>query len=225
MATIEFSIAGAQRPIEVRHLVMAGWTGRDSASVEAHIAELALLGVARPRTRPIFYHMGNYLISTGADHQVIGTHTSGEVEAVLVSAPSGLFVGVGSDETDRRVEAYNVNVSKQMCPKAIASELWPMSEVADHWDQLELRAWVTRGAERGLYQEGTVARTMTPADLIAHFTSGGTQLPAGTVMFMGTIPANGKVTGGEGFEIEMHDPVLNRTLKHAIRIHRLPYEE
>jgi hypothetical protein len=39
----------------VKSLVVAGWTGRNVAALEAHIKELEAIGVKRPKTVPIFY--------------------------------------------------------------------------------------------------------------------------------------------------------------------------
>ncbi len=44
----------AETAIAVRSLVSAGWTGRDGDAVEDHIAELAAIGVKRPKTIPCF---------------------------------------------------------------------------------------------------------------------------------------------------------------------------
>src|SRR5215472_19067686 len=131
---MDFQVSGVARRIEIAQLVIAGWTGRDSASVEKHIAELEAIGVKRPRAVPIFYRVSAGLLTTGRDVDVVGGHSSGEVEFVLVSAPDGLYVGVGSDHTDRKVEAYGVTVSKQMCPKPVGRELWRFAELESHWD-------------------------------------------------------------------------------------------
>ena len=57
---------------------------------------------------------------TQADRiQVLGDDTSGEVEPVLVGAADRLWVTVGADHTDRKLESYGVAVSKQVCPKVI----------------------------------------------------------------------------------------------------------
>ena len=61
---------------------------------------------------------------------------------MLIGWQGRTFVGCGSDHTDRKVEAYSVTVSKQMCDKPIASELWELEEVVGHWDQMILRSWV-----------------------------------------------------------------------------------
>ena len=39
---------------------------------------------------------------------------------MLIGWQGRIFVGCGSDHTDRKVEAYSVTVSKQMCDKPIA---------------------------------------------------------------------------------------------------------
>src|SRR5277367_1783351 len=167
---LEFLLHNKPVVVEINDLVVAGWTGRDIATVEHHIAELQAIGVARPRSVPCFYRVGANLLTTQATLDVTGGDGSGEVEFVLVSLPQGLYVGVGSDHTDRKVESYGVTVSKQMCPKPISRELWPFAEVNDHWDTMVLRSWVTRDDQKELYQEGVVTRMLAPEDLIERYT-------------------------------------------------------
>jgi Protein of unknown function (DUF2848) len=217
---MEFVVNGAARRIDIGQLVIAGWTGRDKASVEKHIAELEAIGVKRPRAVPVFYRVAASLLTTGRDIEVVGGDSSGEVEFVLVSAPDGLYVGVGSDHTDRKVEAYGVTVSKQMCPKPVGGELWPFAEVDAHWDRLVLRSHVTRGGRRVLYQEGGVSGMLAPRDLLERF-SGSAFLAPGTGMFCGTLAVRGGIGGGERFEIELHDPVRSRSLRHEYAIREL----
>ena len=45
--------AGGDMNATVSSLVIAGWTGRDPAAMEAHIVELEKLGVKRPASTPI----------------------------------------------------------------------------------------------------------------------------------------------------------------------------
>jgi hypothetical protein len=217
---MEFVVNGAARRIDIGQLVIAGWTGRDKASVEKHITELEAIGVKRPRAVPVFYRVAASLLTTGRDIEVVGGDSSGEVEFVLVSAPDGLYVGVGSDHTDRKVEAYGVTVSKQMCPKPIGGELWPFAEVDAHWDRLVLRSHVTRGGRRVPYQEGGVSGMLAPRDLLERF-SGSAFLAPGTAMFCGTLAVRGNIGGGERFEIELHDPVRSRSLRHEYAIREL----
>lgn len=219
--SIEFKVDGATCRIDVSALVIAGWTGRDKAAVEHHIAELAAIGVKRPRTVPCFYRLGANLLTTASEVDVVGEDSSGEVEFVLISARDALYVGVGSDHTDRKVEAYGVTVSKQMCPKPIGPELWRLAEVEDHWDRLLLRSHVTRRGKRLLYQEGPVSRMLAPPDLLARFPDSRGKLPPGTAMFCGTLAVQGEIGGGERFEIELNDPVTGRSLRHEYRARSL----
>ena len=212
---MEFLVRGSPHDIEIRDLVVAGWTGRDKAAVEHHIAELAAIGVKRPRTVPCFYRLGANLLTTTNELEVVGENSSGEVEFVLIAAPDAVYVGVGSDHTDRKVEAYGVTVSKQMCPKPLGRDLWRLADVEGHWDSLVLRSHVTRGGKRRLYQEGPVSRMLAPGELLARFPDSPGSLPIGTAMFCGTLPVQGEIGGGERFEIELHDPDLSRSLKHA----------
>ena len=218
---MDFLIGGAPRRIEISRLVVAGWTGRDKAAVEKHIAELGAIGVRRPRTVPTFYRLGAGLATTAREIEVVGEDSSGEVEFVLVSAPDTLYVGVGSDHTDRKVEAYAITVSKQMCPKPLGAELWPFEELQRHWDRLVLRSYVTRKRKRRLYQEGEVSHMLAPRDLLARFSRSRERLDPGTAMFCGTLPVHGNIAGGERFEMELHDPVKKRSLKHEYAIREL----
>ena len=212
---MEFLIEGTPRRIEIATLIIAGWTGRDKGAVEHHIAELAAIGVKPPRVVPCFYRVGANLLTTTDEIEVVGEDSSGEVEFVLVSAPQGLYVGVGSDHTDRKVEAYGVTVSKQMCPKLMGRELWPLEEVEGHWDSLLLRSHVTRNGKRRLYQEGAVDKMLPPRDLLRRLAGSGASLSPGTAMFCGTLAVQGEIGGGERFEIELHDPANDRSLRHG----------
>ena len=119
--------------IAIDQAVVAGWTGRDAAAVEKHIKELEALGVKRPATTPIFYRVSAARLTTGDAIEAVGDASGGEVEFVLLQHAGRLWVGTGSDHTDREVEKYGVTVSKQMCDKPIAPAFWPFDEVAPHW--------------------------------------------------------------------------------------------
>jgi hypothetical protein len=219
---VEFSVGDRVRRVEIADLVIAGWTGRDKAAVERHIAELAAIGVKRPRSVPCFYRVSADLLTTTQGIQVVGGDSSGEIEFVLIAASDALYVGVGSDHTDRKVEAYGVTVSKQMCPKPIGRELWPLAEVEDHWDQLLLRSHATKAGKRRLYQEGSVSAMLAPQDLLSRFASASGKFEPGTAMFCGTLPVQGEIGGGERFEIELHDPIGKRSLRHEYATRVLP---
>ncbi|MFQ3623584.1 MAG: DUF2848 domain-containing protein [Acetobacteraceae bacterium] len=227
MTTLTFLCldASGRRPVPFtpRALVIAGLTGRDAAAVEHHVAELRALGVRAPSTIPAYFRNGTNLLTTATEIETLGADGSGEVEFVLVALADGLWVGLGSDHTDRRVEAYGIDVSKQVCPKPVAPILWRFEEVAPHWDRLTLRAWIEEAGspELVLYQEGSVSALRPPAEIVCGWT-GGAPLPAGTVMFGGTFAAIGGIRPAPRFEMELEDPVLGRVIRHGYRVRTLP---
>jgi Protein of unknown function (DUF2848) len=207
--------------VAIDRAVVAGWTGRDPAAVEKHIRELEALGVKRPATTPIFYRVAAARLTTGDTIEAVGESSGGEVEFVLLQHQGRLWVGTGSDHTDREVEKYGVTVSKQMCEKPIAPRFWAYEDVAPHWDRLMLRAHVLEGGKRALYQEGAVTAMMEPGALIARHVGSG-RLPEGTLMFGGTLAAHGGVRATSEFAFEIEDPVLGRKIAHAYRVRTLP---
>jgi hypothetical protein len=204
----------------VKELVIAGWTGRDIAALEKHIRELEAIGVKRPKTTSIFYRVAASLLTSADAIEVLGDQSSGEAECVVYSVDGGLFVGVGSDHTDRKAEAVGVSLSKQMCAKPVSREVWRLDDVAAHWDKLVLRSYVNVGAERRLYQEGSFKATRPPTELFRLYNGG--SLPAGTAMFCGTLAVHGGITPSQTFEMELEDPVLRRTITHSYRVKTLP---
>ncbi len=218
--------------VGVDDVIVAGWTGRDPAAVEKHIKELEALGVKRPAATPIFYRVSAMRLTTATEIEVVGPHSGGEVEFVLLQHDGRMWVGLGSDHTDREVETYGVTVSKQMCDKPLAPVFWAFDDVASHWDRLMLRSHVVENGERRIYQEGSVAAMLEPLDLIGrcprsslHAQVGkgsGGRLPDGALMFCGTLAARGGVRPTERFEFEIEDPVLGRSIAHAYSVRILP---
>ena len=207
--------------LAIDQAVIAGWTGRDPVARDKHIAELEAIGIARPASTPIYYRVSACRITTADSIEVSGGDSSGEVEFVLIGWQGRTFVGLGSDHTDRKVEAYNVTVSKQMCDKPIAAELWELEDVIDHWDQMILRSFAFIDGARVLYQEGTLDGMLPVADLIQRG-FGGKTLPDGCAMFGGTFAAKGGIRSASRFEFELEDPVLKRVIKHGYDVVTLP---
>ncbi|RBJ81339.1 DUF2848 domain-containing protein [Pseudomonas sp. MWU12-2534b] len=225
MHPMTFNVIGhGEQQVYIKHLIIAGWAGRNRDAVEQHIAELEVLGVRRPSQTPCFYRVSASLLNSAPCIQVAGKDSSGETEVVLIPGAQGLLVGLGSDHTDRKVESYDVTVSKQMCDKPIAQELWRYAEVEAHWDQLVMRTWRVRNGQRQLYQQGPVSNLLTPQALLAKLNGTG-EMPANTAMFCGTQPVIGELGHGEAFEMELFDPVLKRSLRHQYGVESLPVVE
>ncbi len=226
MARLEFDGAakgGVEKVVvDIDELVIAGWTGRDVVALDHHIEELKAIGVQPPSKVPLYYRVAAQMLTQADRIQVLGDDTSGEVEPVLVGAADRLWVTVGADHTDRKLESYGVAASKQVCAKVIGRTAWRFEEVEPHWDRLMLRSFVAEGGKKVLYQEGPLARIRAPRDLIAGWRNGEKKLPAGAAMFCGTLPAIGAIRSSSRFEMEIEDPVLGRKLAHAYEVTALP---
>lgn len=203
-------------------LVVAGWAGRDAELVEHHVAELAAIGVPRPSSVPLFYRVGENTLTQSDRIRVLGSASSGEVECFVFADQDELFVSVASDHTDRKLEAYGVAMSKQVCPKPVARTAWRYNDVAAHWDDLVIRAWIEEDGERSLYQEGTLAGLLSIADLIERYTGNKGRLPNGTGMTCGTVGVFGGIRPASLFDMEIFDPHLNRNIRHRYTVDVLP---
>lgn len=215
MTQLTLNFDGQEATVTIDTAIIAGWTGRDRAAVEEHIAELEALGIARPSSVPVFYRVSASRITT-ADAIESPSASSGEVEPVLLRHDGRLWVGVGSDHTDRDVETYSVAVSKQLCDKPIAAHVWLYEEVAPHWDQLLLRSWVDDDVA---YQDGTLAALRHPDELLR---LADPQLCDGSIIFCGTLPAIGGIRPAGQFRYQLTDPVRNRTIGGRYSMRRLP---
>ena len=209
------------RTCEIDTLVIAGWTGRDVAALEHHIEELKAIGVQPPSSVPLYYRVAADLLSQADAIQVLGDDSSGEAEPVLVGTPDRLWVTVGSDHTDRKLETYGVAPSKQVCAKVVGRTAWRFEDVEPHWDRLILRSFIAENGKKVPYQEGLLAKIRPPRDLVAGW-RGDRRLPSGVAMFCGTLPAIGGIRPSTRFDMEIEDPVLGRTLSHAYTIEALP---
>jgi len=200
-------------------LVVAGWTGRDEKALHHHIEELAAIGVPRPSSVPVFYRISTANLMQTANLQVLGADTSGEAEPVVVAMVDGLWLGIGSDHTDRKAETMGIALSKQLCAKVVGKSLWRLEDVASHWDQLILRAYVTIDDKRLKYQEGPLSAMRDPADLMSR---AGAKFETGTIMFCGTLGAIGGIRPASQFTALLEDPVLGREMMCEYDIDILP---
>jgi hypothetical protein len=198
-------------------LVIAGWTGRDPAMVQAHVEELAALGVPRPPKTPLIYRVAASLLTQEDRIQVQGARTSGEAEFILLRHDGHLWVGVGSDHTCRALEAISVPASKQCCAKPVGPALWRFSDLRAHWDRLELRSYAVREGHRVPYQDASVAAILRPDTLVGLCEAQDANLDE-SLVFCGTVPLLSEWARADEFICELHDPVLNRRMECRYRV-------
>ena len=217
---------GATLALAPTRLVIAGWTGRDSAAIEHHIEELERLGVPRPSTVPLYYRASRTLLTQDADLEMLGGASSGEAEPVLLRHGGRWWLTVGSDHTDREVESYAVDVSKQLCAKPVARQAWAWDSVADRADALVLRSEIFEAGAWVTYQEGLLAKIRPLESLLAGLPAD-VPVADGLLMFCGTL---GALPRGDGvgirpaarMRIEIVDGATGRRLHHDYQVTPLP---
>lgn len=215
------------RPLTFRvsRMVNAGYTGRDQDEVRKHIDELAEKGIPGPEKTPTLYPVVPKTLTKDSRIDVYGAETCGEIEYVLfVVDDNEIYVGIGSDHTDRHLEETDIPRSKQICPNLVSETVWPLAEVEAHWDRMIMKSDVICHGETIAYQDGPLERIMGPRALLDFVR---TRVPgslAGTVIYSGTL---GSLTGGfvfgERFSSRLTDPVLKRSLVCDYAVQTLDY--
>ena len=218
---------GGMKPLSfsVRRMVNAGFVGRDREAVRRHIEELRKEGVPVPEKVPTLYPVASYFITTGDMLEVVDESTSGEAEFVLLLQKGKMYVGVGSDHTDRKLEASSIIKAKQICPNVVSSVVWPYEELKDVWDDLVLRSWVKKDGQRIPYQETKLSSIMSVEDILSFVRSKVKDGDLdGMVIYSGTVPSlGGEIIYGEGFEVELHNPQANDSLRCKYKVKLLDY--
>lgn len=215
--TLVFDTDRGEITAEAMALTVAGWTGRDQAAVRHHVEELAAIGVPRPSETPLFYRVSADLLTQADRIDVLGHETSGEVEPFLIRLGGALWLGLGSDHTDRGLEAVSVAHSKQVCAKPVARSLWRLGEVEDRLDRLRMTTWIGDGDTREVYQQGTLAGLLPLRTLLDR-----APLGEGEAMLCGTVPAIGGVRPATDYEMELADPGTGAAIRLSYRAAALP---
>lgn len=184
-----------------------------------------------------------YLLTTEDAIEVQGHQTSGEVEFVAMAQTDEILISVGSDHNDRSVEKmwtamlgkiFDTAKSKQMVPAVVAKDAWLYRDIKDHWDQIVVKSFVTVSNKKTLYQE-LYLKDMLHMDFYLDRTpwliedgsvlfggSGGMSTDLPSNLYQGQPTMEGLIFPSD-FYVEMHDPVLGRSINHAYDI--FPLEE
>lgn len=208
MTRLSFELPdGSTQDVEVKHLLNAGYAGREQDEVQAHIAELAELGVPGPATTPALYPVSPYLAQQVSEVQVQHARTSGEAEWALVITDDGVLLTVACDHTDRALEVHGVAWSKNASPDVLGRKAWRLDDVRDHLDQITLRGWVGAGDTADtLIQDSTLGALLTPDYWLEVLAERGLNTP-GTVLISGTVAmAAGVDQFARSWKVEMVDP-------------------
>ena len=211
-----------QQEWPVARALLAGYTGRDQATVRAHVAELAAHGIAAPERVPTVYAVpGTRVLVTDAI-SVHGADTSGEGEFVMARRGDRLLIGVASDHTDRALEGYSIVKAKQCSDKPVGAIWWDYADLADHWDSIRLHADALVEGDWQPYQDGPLADMLTPPDILAEVDRRVAPID-GDLVFSGTLPViGGEFRPSREFRVTLTDPVAHREIACSYRIDVLP---
>ena len=206
-------------------MVNAGYVGKNQEEVRRHIEELAAKGIPGPKSVPVLFPVVPNMLSLDQTIEVYGNETSGEVEYVLcVVTEDEVYVGLGSDHTDRHLEESDIPRSKQICPNIMSRSVWPLKEVENHWDDLLITANVDKDGEELLYQEGRLGLLLNPAELMSFVKS---KIPGpleDLIIFSGTMGTlTGEFVFGQKFSAALLDEKLNRRLEISYEVKPLDY--
>ena len=208
-------------------MINAGYVGRDQEVVRKYIAELEAKGIPGPKSTPVLFPVNPRTLVINEDIEVYGNQTAGEVEYVLlIEDAQTIYVGMGSDHTDRLLEETDIPRSKQICPNVMCSTVWPLKDVEQHWDELTFDSQVVKDGETIANQDGRLATILNPAALKEFTRSKVGENLDGTLIFSGTVGTiSGQYIYGERFIAGLHDPILNRSLSVDYGVRPLDYLE
>jgi hypothetical protein len=210
-------VNGSLKAIEFTpiHIINAGYTGRNQTAVQAHIDELRKEGIPAPDKTPTYFVKFIDKMTQNESFEVLDeTDHSGEGEFVLLFEKNQIYVGVGSDHTDRKLEIIDIPKAKQIYPNTISKDLWNLSDVINHWDEIILRSWVSLDGKKTLFQESALSAMLDANDLIKRVQELlvdplNTQ---GLVIYSGTVASLFSLSYSSYFETELDDPVQNRKI-------------
>lgn len=212
-------------PIQYDGLYAIGYAGRNLEKTMEHIKELEeQLGVPAPKKIPTIFQMSNQNLTQDEDLFFVGADSCGEVEYIIITQGEKLYIGLGSDHTDRKLEAASVPKAKQVAVKPIAYDVWEYEDVKDHWDGIILRSYQMVNGEEIPYQDGTLADIL-PVEFLLNELNERIGDVSHAVIFSGTVPLMNGFKYGDTFRFEMIDTVLDRKIEHKYNVQVITEEE
>jgi hypothetical protein len=223
MTKLSFELPdGTTKTVVVTDLLNAGYAGREQKEVQAHIAELAELGVPGPSATPAMYPVSSYLAQQAGEVVVQHGRTSGEAEWALVITDDGVLLTAACDHTDRDLEVHGVAWSKNASPDVLGRKAWRLDDVRDHLDLITLKAWVgAEGEADSLIQDSSLGALLTPDYWLDVLELRGLNKP-GTVLISGTVAMIAGVNQfARSWRVEMADPVTGQSVDVAYAVRQM----
>lgn len=190
------------------HVYVVGYSGSNKEKTYAHIKELEeQLNVAPPKQIPTIFEVSKELLAQDKNLYFVDDMTSGECEYVILVKNGEMYIGLGSDHTDRRLESLSVPKAKQICLKPISEDFWKYDEIKDHFKKIKLNA-KSDGKD---YQIGSLSDIMSVEEILKELNERIGEID-NSIIFSGTVPLVGGYEYGENFYLELVDEVLDRKI-------------
>lgn len=202
------------------HVYVVGYSGSNKEKTYEHIKELEeQLNVAPPKKIPTIFEVAKETVTQDDNLFFVGEQTSGECEYVIIIKDGKKYIGLGSDHTDRELEAISVPKSKQVCLKPISQDFWEYDEIKDHMNEIKLIS-----KQNGkLYQDGTLADILPVEEILKELTDVLGEID-NCIIFSGTVPLVDGYLYTDNFYMELNDERLNRKIVCEYKINVIPDE-
>ena len=228
---IKFKVKGkdnssiGQIEFDLNRLLIVGYSGSNIEKIKEHIKELKEhLGVPEPKRIPTIFECSRELLTTEKNIKFIGDMTSGEVEYLIIKHSNEIYIGIGSDHTDRKLESISVPKAKQICPKPIGEEVWLYKDVKEHWNEIEAESYQNIDRKKVLYQKGKLSEILPVEKIISELENRVGNIED-SVIFSGTVPLASTFKYGKEFICKIVDKNNNSTLNLNYKINKISEEE
>lgn len=211
--------------INLEKVLVVGYSGSNVKKIEEHILELKeQLGVPAPKRIPTIFECSLENLTFNKKIKFVGDMTSGEVEFLIIKHDDNIYIGIGSDHTDRKLESVSVLKSKQVCPKPASNILWDYEEIKDIWAQLQVVSYQKVEGKEIMYQSGNLSQILPVEKIIAELEERIGNIN-NSVIFSGTVPLVGKFEYGDKFIGKIVDNINDRELILEYEIEKISEEE
>lgn len=208
MERLRFTLdSGGELQFIPRRLFCLAFAGRTKEAREAHAQDVSQNVLSSEEPTLGFIPVSAMLITQDEAIEVMGALTAGEVEFVLFVSGGKIFVTVGSDHADRRLEELQSDLAKQVCAKPIASHAWRYEDVSANWDMLQMKSETFSDGAWHYSQRAGVNVLLHPDDILNEIKSRNLPLEDGCVYYCGTIALEGgKFWYGDKYRVTLSMP-------------------
>lgn len=221
---MKFNVIGLKenKEIEIKpnHVYVVWYSGSNKDKTWEHINELEReLGVTPPPHIPTLFEVAREMVTQDKDLFFCGEKTSGECEYIIIKIHGIIYIGLGSDHSDRELEADSVPKAKQICLKPISKEIWLYDDIKDHFKEIELNS----KSDNEDYQKGTLADILSVEEIIKELEDRVDTID-NCIIYSGTVPVLSGFKFGKNFYLELVDKKLNRKISFDYNVNNIPDE-